>query len=546
MSIITMRQLVLAFTALCLCAASPARADWFRAETAHFVIYGDTSERDIRNYAQKIERFDSFLRTYYPIQVDHEIPKLEIFMANGARDMERAYPGIPSTVAGYYTPNNARIHAVSNTASRQADETMFHEYGHHFMFQMAATAYPSWFVEGFAEYYSTAEIRSDRIQFGRHSPGRMNSLTQAANQWAPLADVLTWRISASGRYRGYDYYAQSWALTHYLMSTPERQMMLRRYLAAVAGGTGSIEAMQAATGRTPEQLQNDIRIYLTGTISVLTPQIQLPTPEVAVTRLTEAEGDLAWLDLRLDSMEPRVEDEVEEGNPDEVETPAVLARREREARERAEARVNLIRDASAGAARHPGDRMAALVEARGLRLKGDPVAAFAVLEPLIASGSQDPIALRLAAEMLMDQARNKTDAAEALADRREARTYLARALEVAPLDFRIYGGLNQSRRFDSNYPSANDISTLEVAVALAPQSYDMRMRLADAYLTKGLTREAIDTALPVANSPHGGGWTRRARALVAAARTAAGQPVEADEAPPAEAAANVEAPVPAG
>ena len=52
------------------------------------------------------------------------------------------------------------------------------------MFQMAATAYPSWFVEGFAEYYATADIRADRIQFGR--PLAANQLVQKK-----LADMLT-------------------------------------------------------------------------------------------------------------------------------------------------------------------------------------------------------------------------------------------------------------------------------------------------------------------------------------------------------------------
>lgn len=86
-------------------AASPALAEWLRAETDHFIVYGDTSEGSLRRYAQKVERFDALLRTYYPIPTDHEIPKLEIFMADGRRDMNRMSPGISEGVAGYYSPN---------------------------------------------------------------------------------------------------------------------------------------------------------------------------------------------------------------------------------------------------------------------------------------------------------------------------------------------------------------------------------------------------------------------------------------------------------
>ena len=536
MSVGSFVKLALAVLSLSLVAA-PARAEWLRAESEHFIIYGDSSERALRAYSQKVERFDALLRTYYPVAVDHEIPKLEIFLADGLKDLRKASPGISASIGGYYSPNNGRIYAVTNIASEMKDEVLFHEYAHHFMYQMASSAYPSWFVEGFAEYYATADITDDRVQFGRHSPGRMNSLTQPVNSWASMENVLTWHVSASGRYRGSDYYAQAWAMTHYLMSTPERRAMLRQYLTAVARGAESVEAMQAATGRTAEQFQNDVRLYLLGSIQMLTPQIQIPVATVTITRLSPEEADLIWLDLRLDAMSPTGdEDEDAADDPGEDQSPAAQARREREARERIERRGDLIREALAGAARHPGGRTAALVEARAHRLERNPAAGFAVLEPGIAEETVDAATLRVAAEMLLDQAHGAPDPVEALALRREARRYLARAMDLAPLDFRIYGGLNESRRGERGYPSDNDISTLEVAVALAPQSFDMRMRLADAYMTRNLPREAAAILQPVAHSPHGGAWARKGQALLTDAEAAAAQTsaAPAAETPPPE------------
>ena len=97
--------------------ASPALAEWLRAETGHFVIYGDTSERSITNYARKLETFDSLLRAYYPFPIDHEVPKLDIYMANGRRDMLRAEPDISPSVLGFYSPSSTRIHAVADVSS---------------------------------------------------------------------------------------------------------------------------------------------------------------------------------------------------------------------------------------------------------------------------------------------------------------------------------------------------------------------------------------------------------------------------------------------
>ncbi len=520
-----LKTVAMAVVALGLFAPAPAWAQWLRAETDHFIIYGAGSERSLRTYAEKVERFDFLLRTYYPISVDHEIPKLEIYLADGRRDMLLAEPGISASVGGFYSPNSSRIHAVVNTESMMGDQVMFHEYGHHFMFQMAATAYPSWFVEGFAEYYATADIRADRIQFGRHSEGRMLMFVQQpVNSWAPMADVLKWRISDSGRYRAGDYYAQAWGLTHYFMSTPERTRMLGQYLAAVSRGENSIEAMQAATGRTPEQLQNDMRLYL-GRIQYHTPQIEIPTPRVEVTRLSRTESELAWLDLRLD----REPVKVEAIEPREGETDRARARREEVMRENAESRAELIRDALAAGERHSQERIGLLVKARAHRLEGRPQAGFEVLEPVLTADESDPVTLRLAAELLLDQIETEADPAQVTGHRREARTYLTRALDADPLDFRIYRALNESRNGERGYPSDNDISTLEVGVTLAPQSFDMRMRLGQAYMVRGLHAEAAAMVQPVANNPHGGSWSRRAKALVASAQTAMGQtaaPVE--------------------
>lgn len=499
-------------------AASPALAEWLRAETDHFIVYGDTSEGSLRRYAQKVERFDALLRTYYPIPTDHEIPKLEIFMAEGRRDMNRMSPGISEGVAGYYSPNSGRIYTIVDTRSSMGDVVVFHEYAHHFMFQMQANAYPSWFVEGFAEYYSTATLTNDRIQFGRHNPGRMNSLTNGFNSWAKMEDVLEWRIPDSGRFPAHLYYAQAWAMTHYFMSTPDRTQMLGRYLSAVAGGEDSIVAMQAATGRTPAQLQDDIWRYISGSINIMSPQIAIIHPEVAISRLSKAEADAIWLDVRLDNAPIKLP--AEEEAEGDTQTDAQKARRARARRQAAENRAELIRSAFALGERHADSDMGRLLTARAHRLSQRPDLALAALAPSLDANTSNAQVLRVAALALLDQ----TDAAESIDDdndlRRQASVYLARAMDADPLDFRIYLGLNDVRNGQPRYPTDNDISTLEVACALAPQSFDCRTRLAHAYMARDMNPETIAVLTPVANSPHSSGYKRQARAMINRARLA--------------------------
>lgn len=506
--------------------AGPACAEWRRAETAHFILYGDVSERTLRTYATKIERFDTLLRTYYPIQSDVQIPKLEIYLADGAPDMRRILPDGSDSIAGFYSADAGRIYTVTNISNPEALSTLFHEYAHHFMFQMSAEAYPSWFVEGFAEYYSTVVMEPDKIEVGLEDRGRMTLFAQVgANEWAPLADVLKWRISRSGRARLFDYYAQSWALTHYLMSTPERQRMLTQYLGAVIRGADPIMAMQTATGRTSIELQNDMRRYLLGRITYYTLQIDIPMPDPAISTLGPDEGALVWYDLRLDDTPLVVPPDKD---PDD---PRSEARWAQMARDAARHRAELITDALAAASRHPGQRMAMLVAARAHRLKNDPAAGLAVLEPLLSATSTDADALRIAAALLMDQVRADPDSGSAPSRRRLASAYLGQAMEHRPLDFRIYLGLNDTRRGQPGYPSANDISTLEVATALAPQADESRLRLAEAYMAERLWTEAKAMLGPVANAPHPGADRVRARTMLAAIAQATGEVADVDQEP---------------
>ncbi|WP_292027521.1 DUF1570 domain-containing protein [Brevundimonas sp. UBA2416] len=509
--------------------AGPARAEWRKAETEHFIIYGDVSERVLRTYATKIERFDALLRTYYPIESDVQIPKLEIYLADGARDMRRILPGGSENIAGFYSADAGRIYTVTNISNPEALSTLFHEYAHHFMFQMSAEAYPSWFVEGFAEYYSTVVLEPEKIEVGREDPGRMMLFTQlGTNEWAPLADVLQWRISRSGRARVFDYYAQSWALTHYLMSAPERQRMLSQYLNAVIRGADPVVAMETATGRTSIELQNDFRRYFRGRITYFTPQIEIPMPEVAISTLAADEGALVWYDLRLDDTPLVVPTD---NDPDDPRSEGVRAEMARDA---ARYRAELITEALAAAARRPGQRMAMLVAARAHRLNGDPAAGLAALEPLLSDTSTDADALRIAAALLMDQVRAEPDSESAPSRRRLAMSYLGQAMEHRPLDFRIYLGLNDTRRGQSAYPTANDISTLEVATALAPQADENRLRLAEAYMARSLWSEAKTMLDPVANAPHPGADRVRARSMLAAIASATGAVADVDPEPVAQ------------
>ena len=140
-----LRAVALAAVASLLLFAPPARAEWRKATSEHFVIFGDTSEGSLRNYAQKVERFDRVLRTWFPPRDPDVIPpRLTIYLADGRADMLKVWPDMPESVGGFYTAGEERIFAVTGGTGPENDHTLFHEYGHHYMYQNLNGAFPGW------------------------------------------------------------------------------------------------------------------------------------------------------------------------------------------------------------------------------------------------------------------------------------------------------------------------------------------------------------------------------------------------------------------
>jgi tetratricopeptide (TPR) repeat protein len=480
---------------LALACAGPVRADWLKAESEHFIVYGNTSEASIRNYTRKVERFDSLLRIWFPPRSEGvKAPKLTIYLADGREEMRQIVPSLPANVGGFYTAGEERIFAVTGGSGTENDHILFHEYAHHFMYQYLPGSYPGWFVEGFAEFFATADLTPNRMRVGLHSPGRMNSLTMGENAWLPMETLLRSRASELGD-RSHFYYAQSWALTHYFLSTNERRAAMGRYLTAVMGGGDPVASLAPATGFTPAQLQREVQTYL-GRISFRPEQRESPPADVTITRLPASAPDLIWLDLRLARFVP---EPLRAGN---------------------------LAEARRAASRHPNDPWAARVLAQAHLDMKQPTEAIQVLEASLALQPQDPLNLRMKAVSLMDLAdtlkQEDPDQHRTLFG--QARSLLARAYQLDALDYRLYLSLDRSRRTSDTYPTDNDIDTLLLGRALAPQVKTLTVLAAQALISRDDPQSAISLLSPIANDPHGGEGVNEVRRILALARDKAGLP----------------------
>jgi hypothetical protein len=474
---------------------SSAEARWLRAESERFVVYSEGGADQLTTFTRKLETFDRLLRWRMGLsETEPPLRKLTIYLVDGAAGINAVAPGAGSAgVGGFYRSDRDDIFAVAIRGG-MGDDILLHEYAHHFMMQYFPYGYPAWFIEGFAEYFATAEIRPDSIIVGKYNRNRAEWLR--LSPWLPTRELLTKRASQVSR-RQETYYPVAWLLTHWFMGNEERHAQLNAYLLDVgAGGNGS-DAMTRATGLSHRQLRAELRRYM-GRLPYFEIRNRFPQAEVTITQMPAWADDLLLLSVRFTR-------EVADN---------------RKAAEIAEARR--------AAARYPDEPFARVMLGNAELKFGDAAVGQAILRDVIARDPSNLEAHVRLASYLLGQA--EKDEAGRMALKAQAQTLLAQAYRLDDADYRIFLLLSEVRQGVAGYPNENDIATLELALTLAPQVDDARLWLAEAYLAAGRNEDAITTARALANDPHGGEGATRAQAVINRARGLTDEQARAEEA----------------
>lgn len=371
--------LAVAFAGLFLSSA-PASAQvipWLRAESRAFIVYADASEARVRDLVADLESFDALLRRITHAPSERSPNRLEVYAFRGAGAFQEAFPGGGTTVRGFYSANVDIIASYAifrDTFGLDAQEILFHEYAHHFLYQYFAHAYPAWYVEGFAEFFQTATFEDNRIVLGRGSTARAEWLF--AGSWLPMDRLLTRDLDSSDDVA--KFYAQSWLFTHYLFVTPGRLDQLRDYIRALRLGGDVIRSFTEAFHATPEEMQAELRRYFYGNPNALA--LSRPVADtheiVTITTMPRSAGELIALSTRL--------------------------RRGASGEEGAEL-LERVRDISRS---YPDDRFAQITLARAEATLGDVSQARALLGSYIAAYPDDVEALYLAGMTHVREARD--------------------------------------------------------------------------------------------------------------------------------------------
>jgi Flp pilus assembly protein TadD len=474
--------------------ASPVHAEWLRAESDHFVVYG-RSEKSVREYASMLEDFDFLLRRLHGRPKDEVTPrKLPVYLVSNLGQLKRVLPNAKDGTAGVYLTSVPEVFVVAirdgaaEMDQNKGDDTVLHEYVHHFMLLYYPSAYPAWLVEGYAEYYMTVDLAKTRMVVGGVNRGRAYSLTQPGG-WIPMEDVLGKRPGALKERDIYAYYAQAWLLTHYILSDPDRHKLLGPYLEAVRGGGDPVKAWRTIYGDDAQGLRRKLQTYMNRPIPAGALQrTGALDAAVTVTHLSPGADDLLLEGQRL---------KLGVSKDDQART---------------------LADIRADAAKRPKDRFSQLVLAKVETMFGDRKAGEAILNGLLAADPKDEDALVALGESRL--ADGSDDPARRAADFAEAGKLFARAFKVNPDNPETLHGYAEAKSLEPLTDAMVDIRIR--AAVLAPQVGHLRLDAAKALIEiKDLTLARTMLA-PLASNPHGGGEVEAAQALLKSIEAKAG------------------------
>ena len=237
--------------------AAMSKESWVEVRSPNFTVLSNAGDKEARRIADQFEQFRELLHTTMP-QLRTDLGKPLIIFAvkneDGLKALLPAYWEIKGHThpAGLYTSGEER-HFVAVRTNIEGDnpyEVVYHEYTHAIM-NLNFRDLPLWLNEGAAEFFGNSTIHDNEIVVGKIPPGHLADLQQ--NKLIPIQTLLMADHNSpyyNEQNRVSMFYAESWAIVHYLMTDPEAQKrhLFSAFLQAWDTSGDQVQAAQDAFG----------------------------------------------------------------------------------------------------------------------------------------------------------------------------------------------------------------------------------------------------------------------------------------------------------
>jgi Tfp pilus assembly protein PilF len=244
--------------------------NWIEIRSPHFTVITNSNEKQGRRVADQFERMRSVFHVAFPkLQIDPGSP-LIVLAIRDERDFKALEPAAylakgSLKLGGLFlrAPDKNYVLMRLDAEGEHPYSVVYHEYTHLLM-SKAAEWMPLWLNEGLAEFYQNTDIHEKEVSLGQ--PSVENILLLRENRLLPLADLFT--IDEKSPYyheenKGSIFYAESWALAHYIQIKDHRENTTRlsRYAELLAQKVDPVTAATRAFGDL-KQLQSALEGYI--------------------------------------------------------------------------------------------------------------------------------------------------------------------------------------------------------------------------------------------------------------------------------------------
>ena len=277
------------------------RENWVEVRSANFIVVSNAGEKQARKTAIRFEQIRAVFRQSMAVASTHPSPLITILAVKDEDSMRALLPEYwakgHAHPAGIFVENLDQYFALIQLDAPGSNpyNTIYHEYYHSLTLPYFPNL-PLWVAEGLAEFWGNTQVTDSETKMGEADPDLIYELKQSS--LIPL-NVL-FKVDQSSPYYNEDhktsiFYAESWALMHYLMvgDKASHRPMLTAYLEALSHGASQDEAAAKAFGDL-KKLQSAVYSYI-GNNSFYylksPPPPEIPASDLQVHDLSDAEAD---------------------------------------------------------------------------------------------------------------------------------------------------------------------------------------------------------------------------------------------------------------
>ncbi len=241
---------------------------WVEVRSPHFSVVTDAGEREGRRLADQFERMRWVFQTLFPKANVDPIAPIVVIAVKNQKGMQALEPEAylakgQLTIAGLFlrAPDKNYILARTDVEGEHPYSTVYHEYTH---LELGTEGMPLWLNEGLAEFFQNTDFRDKEVILGQASADDLMYLQQ--NRLIALP--VLFQVDANSPYyheeqKGSVFYAESWALTHYLEVTDYNGHTnhVGSYLTLVSRQTDPVSAAEQSFGDL-KKLQSGLEDYI--------------------------------------------------------------------------------------------------------------------------------------------------------------------------------------------------------------------------------------------------------------------------------------------